>query len=82
MTAITIKKGQVLHNKFGRYRHEDMIGMKYGSKVGLRGSYHSNLLAETGRCTPLPLSQATSTSSALHQNYGHYPSHIGRRSYT
>lgn len=33
MVALTVTPGEILHNKFGRYRHEDMIGMKYGSKV-------------------------------------------------
>lgn len=33
MTAITVTPGEVFHNKFGRYPHDDFIGMKYGSKV-------------------------------------------------
>lgn len=33
MTAITVTPGASFHNKFGMYKHDDMIGMKYGSKV-------------------------------------------------
>lgn len=35
MLGVTIKAGDVLHNKYGRYPHDTMIGMKYGSKVDL-----------------------------------------------
>lgn len=35
MVAVKVEQGGVFHNKFGRYRHQDMIGMKYGSKVSL-----------------------------------------------
>ncbi|EKD03910.1 hypothetical protein A1Q2_01923 [Trichosporon asahii var. asahii CBS 8904] len=34
MTAITVTPGASFHNKFGMYKHDDMIGMKYGSKSG------------------------------------------------
>jgi tRNA (adenine57-N1/adenine58-N1)-methyltransferase len=33
MLAITVTRGAKVHNKFGQYPHDDMIGMKYGSKV-------------------------------------------------
>lgn len=33
MTAITVTPGEAFHNKFGKYKHDDMIGMKFGSKV-------------------------------------------------
>jgi tRNA (adenine57-N1/adenine58-N1)-methyltransferase len=33
LQAITVEKGQIFHNKWGKYRHDDMIGRKYGSKV-------------------------------------------------
>lgn len=33
MTAITVTKGQTFHNKFGKYSHDEMIGIKFGSKV-------------------------------------------------
>jgi tRNA (adenine57-N1/adenine58-N1)-methyltransferase len=33
MVAITVTRGEVFHNKFGRYLHDSMIGVKYGSKV-------------------------------------------------
>eukprot|EP00047_Mylnosiga_fluctuans_P013822 m.33517 g.33517 ORF g.33517 m.33517 type:complete len:341 (+) comp5123_c0_seq2:28-1050(+) len=33
MAAIKIKSGDVYNNKFGSFRHTDIIGKKYGSKV-------------------------------------------------
>ena len=33
MLAIAITPGSVLHNKYGRYSHDDMIGQKFGTKV-------------------------------------------------
>ncbi|BEJ11218.1 hypothetical protein CspHIS471_0106400 [Cutaneotrichosporon sp. HIS471] len=33
MTAITVTKGQTFHNKFGKYVHDEMIGIKFGSKM-------------------------------------------------
>nr|ODN85641.1 tRNA (adenine-N(1)-)-methyltransferase catalytic subunit TRM61 [Cryptococcus depauperatus CBS 7841] len=33
MTAITVTPGQVFHNKYGRYPHENLIGQSYGSKI-------------------------------------------------
>lgn len=33
MTAITVTPGEFFHNKFGRYSHDEMIGVKFGSKV-------------------------------------------------
>ncbi|TXT11007.1 hypothetical protein VHUM_01758 [Vanrija humicola] len=33
MTAITVTPGEFFHNKFGRYSHDDMIGVKFGSKL-------------------------------------------------
>lgn len=35
MLAITVTPGEVFHNKFGRYPHEELIGLKFGSKVSL-----------------------------------------------
>lgn len=33
LKAITITPGEVFHNKFGRYPHESLVGVKFGSKV-------------------------------------------------
>ncbi|KAL1410132.1 tRNA (adenine-N(1)-)-methyltransferase catalytic subunit trm61 [Vanrija albida] len=33
MTAITVTPGEFFHNKFGRYSHDEMIGVKFGSKM-------------------------------------------------
>lgn len=33
MTAVTVTRGEEFHNKFGKYKHDDMIGMRFGSKV-------------------------------------------------
>ena len=33
MLAITVTPGEVLHNKYGCYSHDDMIGQKFGTKV-------------------------------------------------
>ncbi|WWC59901.1 uncharacterized protein I303_102463 [Kwoniella dejecticola CBS 10117] len=33
LTAITITPGEVLHNKYGRYTHDDLIGQKFGTKI-------------------------------------------------
>ncbi|WVW79848.1 hypothetical protein I302_101818 [Kwoniella bestiolae CBS 10118] len=33
MTAITITPGEVIHNKYGRYVHDDLIGQKFGTKL-------------------------------------------------
>jgi tRNA A58 N-methylase Trm61 len=33
MVAVTVTPGEVFHNKFGRYPHEEFIGQKFGSKV-------------------------------------------------
>ncbi|KAJ9120721.1 hypothetical protein QFC22_002652 [Naganishia vaughanmartiniae] len=33
LQAITVTKGQMYHNKWGKYSHDDMIGRKYGSKM-------------------------------------------------
>jgi tRNA (adenine57-N1/adenine58-N1)-methyltransferase len=34
MQPLTITPGEVFHNKFGRYPHDELIGVKFGSKVG------------------------------------------------
>ncbi|KAJ2088868.1 tRNA (adenine-N(1)-)-methyltransferase catalytic subunit trm61, partial [Coemansia sp. S142-1] len=31
MLTATVKTGGVLNNKYGSFRHDDMIGLKYGS---------------------------------------------------
>ncbi|RXK35687.1 hypothetical protein M231_07060 [Tremella mesenterica] len=33
MTSFTVTPGDTFHNKFGRYAHNDMIGVKFGSKL-------------------------------------------------
>jgi tRNA A58 N-methylase Trm61 len=33
MTPTFMKKGTVLNNRFGVYKHDDIIGKEYGSKV-------------------------------------------------
>ncbi|KAJ9112351.1 hypothetical protein QFC19_000771 [Naganishia cerealis] len=33
LQAITVTRGQMFHNKWGKYSHDDMIGRKYGSKM-------------------------------------------------
>lgn len=33
LKAITVTPGEVFHNKFGRYSHDTLIGVKYGTKV-------------------------------------------------
>jgi tRNA (adenine57-N1/adenine58-N1)-methyltransferase catalytic subunit len=33
MSAITLEADKVLHNKYGTYRHNDIIGKKWGSRV-------------------------------------------------
>lgn len=33
LLAITITPGQVHHSKWGRYAHDDMVGMRFGSRV-------------------------------------------------
>jgi tRNA A58 N-methylase Trm61 len=33
LKAITITPGEVFHNKFGRYTHDSLIGVKFGSKI-------------------------------------------------
>lgn len=33
MLGLTITPGEVLHNKYGRYPHDNMMGMKFGSKA-------------------------------------------------
>ncbi|WRT65379.1 uncharacterized protein IL334_002322 [Kwoniella shivajii] len=33
MTTVTVTPGQEIHNKFGRYYHNDLIGQKFGTKV-------------------------------------------------
>ncbi|KAK4688101.1 tRNA (adenine57-N1/adenine58-N1)-methyltransferase catalytic subunit, partial [Tremellales sp. Uapishka_1] len=33
MVAINITPGEVFHNKFGMYKHDELVGVKYGSKV-------------------------------------------------
>ena len=31
--CITLEKGKVHHNKFGAFKHEDIVGKPYGSKI-------------------------------------------------
>jgi len=33
LKAITITEGEVFNNKFGRYEHSNLVGVKFGSKV-------------------------------------------------
>lgn len=33
MTPIFMEKGTVFQNRFGVYKHDDIIGKEYGSKV-------------------------------------------------
>ena len=33
LISVIVTPGQILHNKYGRYLHDDMVGMKYGAKV-------------------------------------------------
>ncbi|KAJ9105480.1 hypothetical protein QFC21_001851 [Naganishia friedmannii] len=35
LQAITVTRGQMYHNKWGKYSHDDMIGRKYGSKASI-----------------------------------------------
>lgn len=43
MTPIFMKKGTVLNNRFGVYKHDDIIGKEYGSKVCCIYIYHTRL---------------------------------------
>ena len=36
--ALTMTPGKQMHNKYGRYHHDDMIGLPFGSKVGDGGA--------------------------------------------
>ncbi|KAJ2790999.1 tRNA (adenine-N(1)-)-methyltransferase catalytic subunit trm61, partial [Coemansia linderi] len=36
MLTTTVKAGDMLNNKYGNFRHDDMIGLKYGSMVKSR----------------------------------------------
>lgn len=68
MVAITIEPGEVFHNKFGKYVHDDFIGVKFGSKVS------SPLLQREfdliGRFILLHLIRAMSTFFAPRQSCG------------
>jgi tRNA (adenine57-N1/adenine58-N1)-methyltransferase len=33
ISSVVAKKGEVVNNRFGSFRHDDFIGLKYGSKV-------------------------------------------------
>lgn len=33
MQAVKMVPGQYFHNKYGRYPHDELIGLKYGSRV-------------------------------------------------
>ncbi|KAJ2664790.1 tRNA (adenine-N(1)-)-methyltransferase catalytic subunit trm61 [Coemansia sp. RSA 1199] len=33
MTTITVCSGEIFNNRFGSFRHSDMVGLKYGSKI-------------------------------------------------
>ncbi|KAJ2269263.1 tRNA (adenine-N(1)-)-methyltransferase catalytic subunit trm61, partial [Coemansia sp. RSA 353] len=33
MTTMTVSEGQIFNNRFGSFRHSDMVGLKYGSKI-------------------------------------------------
>lgn len=41
MTPIFMKKGTVFQNRFGVYKHDDIIGKEYGSKVTRKTQVHS-----------------------------------------
>jgi tRNA A58 N-methylase Trm61 len=61
MTAITITPGEHFHNKYGRYSHDEMIGMKFGSKVGFlaRMILTVDALLTTSRWIHIPSSTHT-----------------------
>ncbi|KAJ2497751.1 tRNA (adenine-N(1)-)-methyltransferase catalytic subunit trm61 [Coemansia sp. RSA 1972] len=33
MTTMTVSEGEIFNNRFGSFRHSDMVGLKYGSKI-------------------------------------------------
>ncbi|KAJ1855343.1 tRNA (adenine-N(1)-)-methyltransferase catalytic subunit trm61 [Coemansia sp. RSA 1822] len=33
MTTMTVCSGEIFNNRFGSFRHSDMVGLKYGSKI-------------------------------------------------
>lgn len=37
-SCLKLKKGEKFQNKYGHYRHDDIIGKEYGSKVCLTSS--------------------------------------------
>jgi tRNA A58 N-methylase Trm61 len=38
MTAIKVTKEEEFHNKFGKYKHDDMVGKQFGTKVSQAGT--------------------------------------------
>jgi tRNA (adenine57-N1/adenine58-N1)-methyltransferase len=77
MIPLTITPGEHLHNKYGRYSHDSMIGQKFGTKVG-----NSLMPGLTRSYTPPHLTPATFTCSGLRPSCGHYLSPIAHKSST
>lgn len=75
MTPITITKGQFLHNKYGRYEHDDMVGRKFGTKVCCEP-----LQRLMSRCTHLRRHPVMFTFYDLLLSYGRFLCHIEHKS--
>ncbi len=82
MLSVIVSPGEVFHNKYGRYAHDDMIGQKFGSKVGQRSFYVASERLTAHRYTLHLLIRDMFTSFAQVLSYGPYPFPIERRFFT
>ncbi|EGV66124.1 tRNA (adenine-N(1)-)-methyltransferase catalytic subunit trm61 [Yamadazyma tenuis] len=57
---ITVTKGQILNTRFGHFKHEDMVGLKYGEQMeGAKGYGFIHLLHPTPELWTLSLPHRT-----------------------
>eukprot|EP01132_Coremiostelium_polycephalum_P003085 gene3085-3856_t len=53
MSAITIKNGNIFNSKYGTYRHKNLIGLEYGSKVPSDDKNHHGFIHVVGLTSEL-----------------------------
>jgi hypothetical protein len=83
MTPTFMKKGTTLNNRFGVYKHDDIIGKEYGSKVSPYHSYpnyYTHTKTLTHRWYP-PTTEVSCICFTLHQSSGRLFYRIEHKSY-
>ena len=76
MSPLVVKAGEQIHSKNGMWRHDDIIGKRYGCKVSSKTGYFAYILHPTPELWTLCLPHRTQIIYTPDIRYAHQ----GRRS--